>query len=143
MRPLPTWFPLAVALLVGLLVRATPAQDEAALVSSFQAAFRKPNTVKTLADKRMALRALSGLDSAKVANALIRGFGHLEHEAVPLRASRRALLFRDGGSAGLWPLQGLLRRSSGFSSTAAISYKGRPFRPFRTDDSFMAHLFKV
>jgi len=105
MRPLPSWLPLTGALLVGLLVRAIPAQDEAALVSSFKAAFRKPNTAKTLADKREALRALSTLDSAGVAQVLIQGFCYLEQEAEPLRAERRALLFRDGGSARLWRLR--------------------------------------
>jgi hypothetical protein len=96
--------PLALGLCLQA-AEAVPAQDEAARVAALKTAFKRPNTQQALASKRAALGNLQGLDSPQVAQALIAAFGFLEQEAEPLRAARRGLLFRGGGSQRLWPLR--------------------------------------
>lgn len=100
--PMRALLPLAVAL--GLCLPLA-AQDEAARLSAFKAAFKRPDTLSTFPAKRAALNDLAGLDSAAVARALIQAHGFLEQEAGPLRAARRNLLLRGGGSQRLWPLR--------------------------------------
>lgn len=85
--------PLFLSLLV-LVGAALPGQNEAKTISTFKKAFaaakgKKPGA--PLADKRAALLATEGLDSAKVATALVTGWKNFDAELAALDAKRVAV----------------------------------------------------
>jgi hypothetical protein len=80
------------SLLVLAIVHASlPAQDEARVLSAFKKAFAAPKAKKAgkpLAEKQAALQATDGLDSGKVAAALVAGWQGLAIELGALDAQR-------------------------------------------------------
>ena len=72
------------AMLLGALFAATaPGQDEARLLGAFDKAFAPPPKGKaTPAEKLAALQALGQIDSGKVAEQLVEGWGHVDGELV-------------------------------------------------------------
>ncbi len=80
-------------LALALVSASTPAQDEARVLASFKKAFAAPKGKKPaapLADKQAALRATEDLDSAKIAAALVAGWGGLSTELGALDDQRAA-----------------------------------------------------
>jgi len=78
-------------LVLALVSASLPAQDEARVLSTFKKAFAAPKGKKPgapLADKKAALQATEGLDSGKVAAALVAGWRGLSQELGALDALR-------------------------------------------------------
>lgn len=91
MTPLSTMPRLLSFLVLAVVSAAMPAQDEARVLATFKKAFAAPKGKKPgapLADKVSALRATEGLDSGKVAAALVDGWKGLAAELSGLDAQR-------------------------------------------------------
>ena len=98
--------------MLGTIAWALPAVaqgDPARVAREVAKAFRRSGDARDLASCRDALAATAGVDSAKVADALIDAYVKLEREADEISADRAKVLQTMGGSAVLGPLRHRLR----------------------------------